>query len=85
MELFNGHVDVIPDVCQINIIKKEEELPQAVRLSDRIWAIAFNKDIELGGGEAQELRLPLTVIRFAKGCGIFGAILFCFSIKQVWN
>ena len=43
--IVKGHVNVISEVCQIDIMT-EEVLPRAVRISDGI-AIASKRDIEL--------------------------------------
>ena len=80
LELFKGNKEDIDRVCQVEILTGMV-LPQAVAISDGIWAVAVRREIGLSkvceGKETKGITIspPLSIIKLSLGCSAFGETL----------
>ena len=77
VELFRNNTEGIQRVCQVEI-NKRTVMPQAIGVSDGVWAVALERGLILsqvcGGKSTVTIRAepPLTIISLPMGCSAFG-------------
>ena len=76
LELFKGDKGGIKRNCQVEILA-DVVLPQAISISDGVWAVATQKEVELSmvcdGKTTKTKVIPLlTMVELPLGCSAFG-------------
>lgn len=77
LELFGGKKEGIKRTCQVEVLANTA-LPQAISVSDGVWAVATQKPISLSrvceGQSTRTLRVkpPLSLLKLPLGCSAFG-------------
>lgn len=77
LELFEGRGEGIKRICQVEVLTNSA-LPQAISVSDGVWAVATQKHISLsrvcGGESTRTLRIrpPLSLVSLPMGCSAVG-------------
>ena len=77
LELFKGDKGGIKRTCQVEILANIM-LPRAISVSDGVWAVATQREIELSrvceGKATKTIKIapPLTMVELPLGCSAFG-------------
>ena len=77
LKLFKGDKGGIRRNCQVEILA-DVVLPQAISISDGVWAVATQREIDLSmvcdGKTTQTIKVihPLTMVELPLGCSAFG-------------
>lgn len=88
LALFKGDMEKIKESCQVEILTNAV-LPQAISISDRVWVIATQKQIDLSRVCREELTRTLgvgpslTLTELLQGCSAFGVSILLPSGKSM--